>query len=210
MSKLKSKKIALCAVKTYISIDKIELHPENPRTISVDRMRDLKRSIIEKGFYEPILVWKQTNYVLSGNHRLKAVRELMREGWEFGSGTTSGKLPVVMIDESDDIAKQILFETNNRYAEWIDEKVREALNDVEGSLKGYGFTEQEIDRYLNDVSREAQESIDAADIYKEGISEDGSVETRKAVGSRELSECDFSNFSHKCPRCGFEFEGPND
>ena len=155
------KVIQTCKVKDYLLIDKIELHPENPRTISSDRMKDLKASIVEKGFYEPILVWKTTNYVLSGNHRLKAVRELIREGWKFGSGSTLGKLPVVLVDENNEVARQILFETNNRYAEWIDEKVREALTEANSeSIKGFGFTDSEVDLYLSRAIKSANDALE--------------------------------------------------
>lgn len=154
------KVIHTCRVKDYLAVDKIELHPDNPRTINPGRMRDLKASIIAKGFYEPILVWKSGGYVLSGNHRLKAIRELMSEGWKIGEGANTGKLPVVMIDEAEDVATQILFETNNRYAEWIDDRVRQALADADDETrKGFGFTDAEVDLYLRDAIDSANETL---------------------------------------------------
>lgn len=78
-----SNKIELCKVKTYAKISDLKVHPHNPRTISSDRLEQLKNSILKKGFYEPILVWKKGGVVLSGNHRLQAARELIEEGYEF-------------------------------------------------------------------------------------------------------------------------------
>ena len=196
------KVIQTCKVKDYLDIDKIELHPNNPRTINVSRMQDLKASIIEKGFYEPILIWKSEGYVLSGNHRLKAVRELIKEGWTIGTGANAGKLPVVMVDEDEGVATQILFETNNRYAEWIDEKVRQALVEADDEArKGFGFTDAELDLFLSRAIDSANETLSA-------LEDDDYVDARNPKpieGSKELFEDEFSKLENKCPRCGFEF-----
>lgn len=159
-----SNQINLCKVNQYIEIKKLKFHPKNPRTIEPARLEQLKDSIIKKGFYQPILVWKKGGVVLAGNHRLMAAKQLEQEGWEFVSpdGKT-GVLPVVVEDVDAEIAEAILFETNNTYAHWIEEKLAQAIQEAEAAgrpIKGYGFDDAEVDRLLKAAIEEAEETIE--------------------------------------------------
>lgn len=156
-----SNQIQMCRVENYMSVEKLKFYPNNPRSIRPDRLEALKESIIERGFYQPILIWKKGNVVLAGNHRLVAVRELINDGWEFVS--PDGKknvLPVVVENVSENQAKAILFETNNNYAEWIDEKLKSAIQEAEeaglSALK-VGFTQSELDKILKDAITDAED-----------------------------------------------------
>jgi DNA modification methylase/ParB-like chromosome segregation protein Spo0J len=154
--------IELCKVKEYLPISKIKLHPENPRTITRDRLDSLKKSILKKGFYQPILVWKRGNVVLSGNHRLIAVKELLEEGYDFLS--PEGKksvLPVVVEDCSPEVAEAILFEANNSYASWIEDKLMSALEKVdEVALEDYGFSPEQLDAMIKKASADVEKEIE--------------------------------------------------
>lgn len=143
------------------------MHPRNPRTIKPERLELLKKSIQEKGFYQPILIWKKGGIILSGNHRYIAVNELISEGFEFV--THDGKknmLPVVVEDVSDAMAMAILFESNNTYADWIEEKLRVALETAEElgqDIASFGFTTDYVDTLLKGAVKEADEVIAAAE-----------------------------------------------
>ena len=146
-------------VKSYVGIESLKFHPDNPRTIRSDRLNALKESIVEKGFYQPIIIDKANSYILSGNHRVKAVKELIREGYILPDNL----MPVVIEDCDESTANQILFESNNSYAEWIDDKVREALSGVQDELlSGYGFTDLELKILIDRASEEANESLHAS------------------------------------------------
>lgn len=158
-----SNQIKVCSVASYAEISELKFHPENPRTIKDDRLQLLKESIIQKGFYQPILVWKKGGIVLAGNHRLMAAQELVNEGWEFINA--KGKLnvlPVVIEDVSKEEAMAILLETNNTYAEWIDDKLAAALRGMEEqghSILSVGFTQQEADNLLTKAMKDAEDII---------------------------------------------------
>jgi ParB-like chromosome segregation protein Spo0J len=169
--------IELCKVQHYVAVDKLKTHPDNPRTIKIDRLEALKDSIIQKGFYQPILVWKKNGVVLAGNHRLMAVRELIAEGYEFKSPDGKGPvLPVVIEDVEDDVAEAILFETNNSYADWVEDKLRSALEKAEAdghSVIDFGFTQDFVDNLLNsalkdadDIAKESERDIEPVDADK--------------------------------------------
>lgn len=158
-----SNQIKTCKVAIYADVTKLKFHPDNPRTIKEDRLAALKESIIQRGFYQPILVWKKNSIVLAGNHRLMAVQELIKEGWEFI--TPDGKLnhlPVVIEDVSKDEAMAILLETNNTYAEWVEDKLSAALKDMEErghSILSVGFTQAEVDGLLTKAIKEADDIL---------------------------------------------------
>lgn len=153
--------IEVCKVQSYIAVDDLKFYPQNPRTIKPERLAELKRSIRSKGFYQPILVWKKNGIVLAGNHRLLAAKELINEGFTFKTqdGKHKNVLPVVIEDVSEEVAKAILFESNNTYAEWIEDKLRQALEDAESSgfdLSAFGFTQEYVDSILKGAEKDAE------------------------------------------------------
>ena len=66
-------------------INKLKLNPDNPRTISKERFESLKKSIRE--FPEMMekrpIIYDENNIVLGGNMRLRALKELEKEGFEI-------------------------------------------------------------------------------------------------------------------------------
>jgi ParB-like chromosome segregation protein Spo0J len=174
--------IEVCKVNSYADISKLKFHPKNPRTIKVDRLEQLKDSIIKKGFYQPILVWKKGGIVLAGNHRLLAAQELVKEGWTFKS--PEGKenvLPIVMEDVSDEVAEQILFETNNTYAEWVEDKLRDAIQSAEQkgrSISSFGFTTDYVDNLLASAIDDAEK---ATKKIRDSMDEEGSDDLDKLM-----------------------------
>lgn len=112
--------------------------------------------------------------MLSGNHRLLAVKELLSEGWEFiGPDGAKDVLPVVVENVSEEIATAMLFETNNSYADWIDEKLKTALQEAEEgghNILDYGFTQDWVDNLLKDAMKDAGDILgdaNGAEIDKE-------------------------------------------
>lgn len=159
-----SNKIELCSVKQYAKIEKLKTHPNNPRTISRERLDELKMSIINKGFYEPILVWKKGLVVLSGNHRLMAVKELIRDGFEFISPNGERDvLPVVIEDIPYKTAEAILFEANNHYSDWVESKLKEAIQEAHdhgSNVKEFGFNNAELKKLMRTAEKEAESYVD--------------------------------------------------
>ena len=85
------------------------------KTISDDELEKLKKSILKYGFSFPIFVWKSK--VLDGHQRLKAVRQLIEQGYKI----KNNKLPVVRIEaKNEKEAAEKLLLINSRYAK-IDE-----------------------------------------------------------------------------------------
>ena len=72
--------------------------PDNPRKGDIDKIAE---SLVANGQYKPIIVQKSTNYVLVGNHTLKAIKKL---GWD--------SVDAVILDVNDDEAKRIVLVDN--------------------------------------------------------------------------------------------------
>ena len=153
MARLKrslSKKIKVCSAPHYVAVLSLQYHPENSnlRSISRERLNDLKASIVSKGVYQPFIVNEHKQEVLSGNHRLKAILELLDEGYELeGEG-----LPVVYFSGSEAVARQILHESNLQYADWIETRVIEAMREAEKAgedLKRFGYSEGEVEAFVH-------------------------------------------------------------
>ena len=170
--------IKTCKVSNYISIKKLKHHPKNEelRSISDERLQDLKQSLISKGFYEPILVWKKGNCVLAGNQRLRAARELIEEGYEFI--TPDGKkneLPVVIEDCDEKMAIQILHQANNHHGDWVQQKLIEAIKDAESmgiDMKELGYTQENYDEMVKEALAAAERGkTEADDETEEGLSD---------------------------------------
>jgi hypothetical protein len=156
--------IKLCPVKQFLSIRKLKLHPNNPRQISKERLEELKQSIVNKGFYQPILVWKKGGVILAGNHRYLAVMELRREGYVFNSPDgQEDVLPVVIEDVDEKMAQAILFESNNHYAEWVEERLSKALAEAKASgasIDEFGFDPEYVEILLKAAVADANGVID--------------------------------------------------
>lgn len=157
--------IKTCKVANYVSVKKLKHHPQNEelRSITDERLAQLKESIVKKGFYEPILVWKKGGYVLAGNQRLKAVRELIEEGYELI--TPDGKkneLPVVIEDVDEKMALQILHQANNHHGDWVQQKLLEAIKEAEDmgiSVQDLGYTEDYYKQIVKDASASAERAL---------------------------------------------------
>lgn len=131
----------------YTEISTLKEYPGNARrgNISV-----LVESLKVNGQYRPIVVQKSTNYVLAGNHLLRAAKSL---GWE--------KIDAVFIDCDDEQALKIVI-ADNRTAdlgEYDDDLLRRLLEDLD-SLEGTGYTEAdlaELDKIAGVVQEEKPE-----------------------------------------------------
>jgi hypothetical protein len=81
-----------------VDIDSVTPHPGNPRFGDVET---IKQSILAHGFYGALLVQRSTGFILIGNHRWKAAKEL---GYR--------KLPMMFVDLDDDQAQRLLVMDN--------------------------------------------------------------------------------------------------
>ena len=139
------------------------IHPENTelRRISPEKWESLKKSILEHGVYRPIHVWEQERWALSGNHLLKAIRELVQEGHTLESPSGRGFVPVIFHDVGEKEAKAIFFQTNNTFADWVEDNLSNAIkrySEIGGDVYGLGFPQGEIEAIMGVVDQAIKET----------------------------------------------------
>ena len=117
-----------------VGVDDLTTHPGNPRR---GDLAAVKASIEVNGFYGTIVAQRSTGYVLAGNHRLMAAREL---------GMV--EVPVVWVDCDDTRARAILA-ADNRTSElggFDSEALAQLLEGlrIEDALVGTGYSDDDI------------------------------------------------------------------
>lgn len=105
-----------CKGATTLPLDRIVPLQGDLKTISPDKLRKLKSSIIEYGISSPTQVWVDPNgtfYTLDGHQRLIAFEALQKEGW------TIPEIPVVFVEAKDiDEAREKLLVATSAYGEF--------------------------------------------------------------------------------------------
>jgi ParB-like chromosome segregation protein Spo0J len=125
-----------------VSIDKLEIHPDNPRQGDIGA---IVTSIEENGFYGTLVAQQSTSRVLAGNHRLQAA---------IAAGLK--ELPVYWVDVNDIEARKILLADNRTsdLASYDDNQLLHILKDlieVDNSLLGTGFDGDDLDDLIKDL-----------------------------------------------------------
>lgn len=151
-------------------------YAKNARTHSEAQIAQIAASIREFGFTNPILI-DDKNGVIAGHGRLSGARKL---------GMT--EVPTIKLSQLSEAQRKAYIIADNRLAElstWDKELLSvdlQELRELDFDFNSIGFDISELDN-----------------MYQE-------TETKIANSNKELSEDDFSEFEHKCPKCGFEFD----
>jgi hypothetical protein len=115
-------------------------YPGNPRKGDIDA---IAKSLVANGQYKPIVIQESTNYVLVGNHTLKAIRKL---GWDF--------VDAVVLDVDDEAAKRIVLADNRTSdASSYDYDLLADMLKSMPTLEGTGYDAEALNSLLNDVSK---------------------------------------------------------
>lgn len=119
-------------------ISELKFAPYNPRKASRRILEQLKQSIKEFGYVDPIVYNKRTGHVVGGNQRLKVLKEL---GYE--------EVDVVEIDIPEDKEKLLNIALNKIQADWDIPLLKSLLRSLEDvNLTIAGFSETELNRLL--------------------------------------------------------------
>lgn len=134
-----------------VSVEDVEPHPQNPRQGDVGAIYE---SIKANGFYGALVVQQSTGYILAGNHRYLAAREL---------GMT--ELPAHILDVDDATALRILLVDNrtNDLASYDDSALVDLLQSLHPNLEGTGYDGSDLDQLIADLEGDAPEEFPSVD-----------------------------------------------
>lgn len=85
-----------------LAIHAIEPAPFNPQKMTPQKFGALKSLIREVGFAEPVVVQKKTMMLISGHHRIRALKEICVE-----DGIAIPEVPAIQLDVDDRTAKRL-------------------------------------------------------------------------------------------------------
>jgi ParB-like chromosome segregation protein Spo0J len=162
-------------------IERLVPYEKNARTHSPEQVAQIAASIQEFGFTNPILMASDDG-ILAGHGRLAAAKDLGLK-----------EVPVVVLDHLTPTQRRAYVLADNKLAlnaGWDEQLLQQeiaALGLVDFDLSLMGWSDDELAGLLD----------------PEGIAE----APKEHEGAKEYGEDEFSEFDHKCPRCGFEFNG---
>lgn len=145
-----------------MKVSDLKYAPYNPRKIDDKELAKLKRSITEFGYVEPIVWNKRSGFVVGGNQRLKALRELEIE-----------EVDVVVVDLDDAKEKALNVALNKISGEWDFPKLKDVLTDIDTGdfdIELTGFDLDEIGELIA-FDKEPEEDDFDADAAIEEIEE---------------------------------------
>lgn len=132
-----------------INIDVPVLYKKNPRVGNVEAIRE---SLRENGQFQPLILDRRSDEILSGNHTWMAAKA---EGWT--------DIDVVYVDVRDDAHAAKIILAANRTADlatYNTELLAEVLKGLDGPV-GTGYSQDDYDRLLDAVLESNMDDIDA-------------------------------------------------
>jgi len=144
----------------------VKLAPYNPRKISPEEKEKLKRSLSEFGYVDPIIYNKRNMFVVGGNQRLTALRELAKEDpekWNI-------KYDMVEEDLDDDREKALNVALNKIGGEWDFAKLKELLVELDTGafdIEITGFSFDEIKSFVDYTTDASDDGFDVDEAEKQ-------------------------------------------
>lgn len=143
-----------------VSIHDLKTHPKNARKGNVQMIVD---SINANGFYGCVVAQKSTGHILRGNHTFMASREAGLES-----------IPTIWVDCNDKQALKILVADNRAsdLATYDNTSLAELLADLSNTigLEGTGFTDQDLQDLISDLTNDAVATKTVDDVPEAEIS----------------------------------------
>jgi ParB-like chromosome segregation protein Spo0J len=136
------------------------------KTLSSEKYKKLKRSLLSKGFSFPFLVWKNEGklYILDGHQRDTALKRLRAQGY------TIPPLPISFIDAVDEReAREKILLLSSQYGEMTEESLLEYINlsglDLEEVAQTVDLPNINLEKLIEAMEEESsgeagQESLD--------------------------------------------------
>lgn len=109
-----------CSHDELVEIHKLVPHPQNPNKHPDDQIDRLSKIIDYQGQRSPIVVCKETGFIIVGHGRLEAMRKL---GWE--------KVAVNYQSFKDDAQRYAHMTADNAIADWADLDLSQINDDIQ-------------------------------------------------------------------------------
>jgi len=192
-----------------ISIEKLTIHPKNPRVLKDNQYKKAKTEMMSASFQwlQPIIINKNhiidTKFVvISGNQRYSIAHELYDQGY-----TQYEKLPIIELELEPNSKEEfaVMIKLNKSWGDWdwtelanLNFEMKEFYNDlyfdVSELSKGFQIDYSEIENMINGNEKD---TLDINDVFSD--------QKQKMKNDNK----DYNKHESKtitCPFCGREFD----
>lgn len=160
----------------YIKSESVELNRSaihfasyNPRKLSEESRKTLKRGIKKYGLVGGVVVNKQTGLtVVSGHQRLTVMDELQKYNPDTKENDYKIRVDVIDVDEKQEKELNILMNNPNAQGSWDYDKMRELIPDID--YKDAGLTEADLNMIGVDFLLQTEEENDLASALEDMMS----------------------------------------
>lgn len=160
----------------YIRSESVELNRSaihfadyNPRTLSEEAKKTLKRGIKKYGLVGGVVVNKQTGLtIVSGHQRVTVMDELQKYNPETKENDYKIRVDVINVDAKQEKELNILMNNPNAQGSWDFEKMRELIPDID--YKDAGLTEADLNLIGVDFLFQTEQENDLSDALSELMS----------------------------------------
>ena len=164
----------------------INLHEKNPRVISEENRKALKRGIKKFGMVGGMVVNKRTGYTLvSGHQRLSVMDELQKYNPKTKENDYIIRVDLIDVEEKEEKELLILLNNPSAQGEWNYDILRELIPDID--YKDAGLTEQDLDIIGVDFHFQTEEEniiADELDTLMEPVREERQAEVAQKQAER--------------------------
>lgn len=154
-----------------VPLDEVKEWPDNPRSGDLTALRE---SINKNGFYGCVIVQRSTGFVIAGNHRMQALREMGED-----------QIPVLYVDVDDTEAARLALADNRTsdLAFYDDEQLFALLDHLVNvdSLDGTGY-----DRAAYELLLQGHEAHDIVGGIRQGMTPEDRVDAYNQLDIRSI------------------------
>lgn len=183
MAKTKHQKFSMATVKR----SEIKGAPYNPRTITDEAAKRLRKNLRAVGLLTPIVVNFRTMHVVSGHQRLEAL-DALEKGTDYELD-----IAVVSLDEKAEKEQNLFFNNPNAQGEYDADKLRAMLWDGI-DLDATGFTVEDLAVLDIDFEIPGDEAADAGAAAIARVRDRKSVKERRAESRAQANAQNVPDF----------------
>ena len=187
------------ATKSYftsesVTLKRSQLHfaEYNPRTISDEGKKALRRSIKRYGVVGGIVVNKQTGYTIVGGHQKVAILdELNKYGIDTKENDYSLRVELIDVDLKTEKSLNITLNNPNVGGDWDDDKMRKLIPEID--WKDAGLTDADLNMFGVDYLLQTDEEAniaDALDDMMQEVNEEHEAEVQQRKAEREMERAE--------------------
>lgn len=164
----------------------------NPRIISDEGKKALKRSIKRYGVVGGIVVNKQTGYTIVGGHQKVAVLdEFNKYNPDTKENDYSLRIELIDVDLKTEKALNITLNNPNVGGDWDDEKMRQLIPDID--WKDAGLTDADLNMFGVDYLLQTEQENEIAselDSMMQEVNEEHQAEVEQRKAEREMERAE--------------------